>query len=73
MESAKSDRRLMLFIGFTILVACLVAIAALILAAIMISMLKSGNATTAATASKLDTTVQGKRPKKLPSHPCCQN
>ena len=62
MESTRGDRRLMFFIAFVIFVACLVAIAALVLAAILISMVRFANAPT---ASKLDTTVQGKRPKKL--------
>ena len=62
MASTKSDRRLMIFIAIAISVACLVAIAALVLAAIMISMVRSGNTPT---ASKLGTNVQGKRPKYL--------
>ena len=61
MASITSDRRLMFFKAFAIFIACLVAIAALVLAAIMISMVRSDNAPT----SKLETTVQGKRPKKL--------
>ena len=62
MASTTSDRRLMFFKAFAIFIACLVAIAALVLAAIMISMVRSENAPT---SSKLETTVQGKRPKKL--------
>ena len=62
MESTRGDRRLMFFIAFALFVTCLVAIAALVLAAILISMVRSGNTPT---ASKLDTAVQGKRPKKL--------
>ena len=62
MASTRGDRRLMFFIAFASFVACLVAIAALVLAAILISMVRSGNAPT---VSKLETTVQGKRPKKL--------
>ena len=65
MASTRADRRLMFFIAFAILVACLVAIAALVLAAILISMVRSGNAPR--TASKVDTKVQGKRPKSLTS------
>ena len=61
--STRGDRRLMFFIAFAIFVACLVAIAALVLAAILISMVRSGNTPT---ASKLETTVQGVRdPKSL--------
>ena len=68
MASTKADRRLMFFITFAVLVTCLVAIAALVLAAILISMVKSGNAPT---ASKVDTKVKGKRPKRLTSKSSC--
>ena len=61
MASTRADRRLMFFIAFAVLVACLVAIAALVLAAILISMVRSGN------ASKVVIKVQGKRPKRLMS------
>ena len=43
MASTRGERRLMFFIAIDIFVACLVAIAALVLAAIMISMVRSGN------------------------------
>ena len=69
MASTRADRRLTLFITFAILVACLVAIATLVLAAILISMVRSGNAPK---ASKVDTKVQGKRPKRLMSKSSCQ-
>ena len=63
MVSTRGDRRLMFFIAFAIFVACMVAITALVLAAILISMLRSYKAQT---ASKLDTTLQGIRgPKSL--------
>ena len=52
----------MFFIAFASFIAYLVAIAASVLAAILISTVRFANAPT---ASKLDTTEQGKRPKKL--------
>ena len=52
MASTRGDLRLMFFIAIAVFTACLVAIAALVLAAIMISMVRSGN---------LDTNVQGKK------------
>ena len=58
MASTRDDRRLMFFIAIAILVACLVAIAALVLAAITISMVRSRNTPT---ATNLDTNVQGKK------------
>ena len=62
MASTGGERRLMFFIAIAIFVACLVAIAALVLAAIMISMVRSDNTPT---ASNLDTNVQGKKLKTL--------
>ena len=70
MASTRADRPLMVFIAFAIMVACLVAIAALVLAAILISMVRSGDAPR--TASKVDTKVQGKRPNRLTSTSSCQ-
>ena len=58
MASTRGERRLMFFIAIAIFVACLVGIAALVLAAIMVSMVRSGNTPT---ASNLDTNVQSKK------------
>ena len=69
MASARGDRRLMFFITIAIFVACLVAISAFVLTSILTSIVRSGNDPR---ASKLDTTVQGKRPKKPTSYSPCQ-
>ena len=58
MVSTRADRRLMFFIAIAIFAACLVAIAALVSAAIMVSMVRSANTPT---ASNFDTNVQGKK------------
>ena len=58
MASTRGDRLMMFFIAIDIFVACLVLIAALVLAPIMISMVRSDNTPT---ASNLDTNVQGKK------------
>ena len=58
MASTTGDRQLMFFITIAIIVACLVAIAALVLAAIMLSKVRPGNTPT---TSNLHTNVQGKK------------
>ena len=59
----------MFFIAIGIFAACLVALAALVLAAIMISMVRSGNIPK---ASNLDTNVQGKKLETFACWSSCQ-
>ena len=57
MASDSGDRRLMFFIGLGIVVTCVLALTALVLAVTLLSMVMSGPK-----ASKPDATVQGKGP-----------